>query len=287
MHGGIRRGWAGLIVAVAVLLGGGLARGDMLYAVDATTQVLEAIDTDTLQLTTIGPLGIADQYGGLAYDAASRTLYLLSGRGGNGLYTVNMTTGAATLVGFHGVNDLFGLAFDPRTNALYGSQFSTGNQLYRLDAATGLATLVGSTGLPRGLGGLAYNSATGTLVGVDNGLGSLYAVNPADGGATFLAGPGPNNDGGLAYDPTKNLYWNIDYDGNLYSIDPSAGYARTRRLSGLGPQFGLAFVATGIPAVVEPPSAVLLGIGAVGLACGSLRARRARGLGAPRDGGRG
>jgi hypothetical protein len=39
-------------------------------------------------------------------------MYWVPGRGNNNLYTINVSTGAATLVGSHGITDMFALAYD-------------------------------------------------------------------------------------------------------------------------------------------------------------------------------
>jgi len=56
------------------------------------------------------------------------------------------------------------------------------------------------------------------------------------------------NNCGLGYDPTLDLYWAIDWSGDLYSYDPNNGYTRTLQLSGLTAHDGLTFV----PGIVVP-----------------------------------
>lgn len=72
--------------------------------------------------------------------------------GGNALYTIDTTTGAATLVGPLGVylsnGSLFiGLEVDPETGILYVADDVT-QILYTVDTATGEATEVGPMGVP-------------------------------------------------------------------------------------------------------------------------------------------
>ncbi len=50
------------------------------------------------------------------------------------------------------------------------------------------------------------------------------------------------NDSGLTYDPDKNLFWDIDFSGNLFSYDPTNAFARTTHLTGLGSHDGLAYL---------------------------------------------
>lgn len=62
------------------------------------------------------------------------------------LYTINTTTGAATLVGDTGFN-LRGLSYNPLTGRAYGSvaEIEAGGGLYEINLATGAATFIGGT----------------------------------------------------------------------------------------------------------------------------------------------
>lgn len=62
------------------------------------------------------------------------------------LYQIDVTTGAATLVGATGFN-LRGLAFNPLTGRAYASiaEVATGGGLYEINLSTGAATFIGGT----------------------------------------------------------------------------------------------------------------------------------------------
>lgn len=235
------RALAPLAMVAGILCVSATANAGLMVAVEESADSLVSIDTNTLAVTTIGSLGTSFAFGGLAYDSGNQVLYMVGGRGNNALYTVDLLTGAATLVGSHGVNDLFGLEFDSSTGTLYGTQFSNGSSLYSLNTTTGAATLIGDMG--RGIGGLAYNSATDQLVGSEDGAGDLYSIDRATGALSLLYDGDFVDDSGLAYDPDLNVYWQIDWNGNLYSYDIGNGYARTTLLSGLGSHDGLAYIA--------------------------------------------
>lgn len=272
----------GFILAILIFSVTEITHAGMLYSVQENTNSLVTIDTDTLAISTIGLLGVNFNFGGLAYDNTSQTLYMTDGRVENEphrlenkLYKIDMATGHATLIGHHGVKDMFGLAFDTSTHTLYGSQFLGGTGVYSLDTSTGSATYIGDTGLERGLGGLAYNSRTDTLVGSQDGYGDLYSVDRTNGSATLLYNGARINDTGLAYDSENNLYWGIDWDGYLYSWDIDNGYERTTHLSGLGAHDGLAFVENfTLNPVPEPATMFLLGTGIVGLAGITMRKKK-------------
>jgi hypothetical protein len=81
---------------------------NILYGVDHNN--LYTINTTTGAAHFVGATGFTNDYEGIAYDAATNTLYLNTGTdpfhtliNNDSLYTLNTTTGAATLVGPNGV----------------------------------------------------------------------------------------------------------------------------------------------------------------------------------------
>jgi hypothetical protein len=260
----MKRGFCGAVAAVWLCAAAVAAQGGILFCINDNTDSLERIDTNTLVRTIVGPLGTPFSFGGLAWDGT--TLFMIAGRSNNNLYRVNTTTGAATLVGLHGLNDLFGLEFDPITQKLFASQFVAGTGLFTLNRTTGAATTI-NPAMSEGLGGLAFDTKRNMLVGIRDGSGTLYQINESNGALTLLASPGATNDSGLAYDPEKDVFWDIDYNGNLFKCDPNTGYARSTVLSGLGAHDALAFVP-------EPGSLGVLAAWALVVAGGCRRGRR-------------
>ncbi len=245
----------------------------MLVAIRDSEDKLVKIDPSTLTRTDIGSLGVSFSFGGLAWNSSNNTLYMIGGRGNNNLYTVSLETGAATLVGSHGITDLFGLEYDSSTGTMYASQFSGGTSIYTLNLSTGAATLLGNPGT--GLGGLAYDSSRDQLVGINDGGGDLYKVDRTNGSLTLLFNGDFTNDSGLAYDASRDGFWDIDYSGNLFFFDATNSYARTTKLTGLGAHDGLALIA-----IPEPSTWILMGLGGIAM-LGRLK-RRAAGQRSPR-----
>lgn len=210
-----------------------------LYTVREQGDVLRRFDVQTGSFEEIGPLGTTFDFGDLAYDPTSHTMYMIDGRGVEGLHTVDLLTGNATLVGQHNVADLFGLTWDPTTGTLYGAQFSQPG-FFQLDTATGAANFVGNPGV--GFGGLAFDTLRGQLLGINDGGGDIYTVNPANANSVFLTNGGGTNDSGMTYEPVGDKIYDIDWNGTLYRYDPQNNYNRTILLNNLGSHDGLVYV---------------------------------------------
>lgn len=222
----------GLVVSFALLFSTASHSG-VILALDNDKNELVSFDTNTFTRTTIGALGVNVLFAGLAYDFFSDTLYMVGGRGNNNLYTVNRTTGAATLIGSHGISDLFGLAFDTSTGRLYGTQSSSSSGLFSLDINSGAATAI-NPGPGFAIGGLTYNHVTDQLVGVSNRFASAYSINKTTGLTSFLGGFAATNESGFTFDADNNRYWSINYNGDLFSYDIDNNYALTNHAQGLG-----------------------------------------------------
>jgi len=144
--------WWGLAANEALGILYTIADGDTLAAVDTTGASV-----------SVGATGFSNLGAGLAFDAGTSTLYALGFDGG--LYTVDTSTGAATLVGATGLsfpNVHQGLAINPETGVLYMNDADGLDSLYTIDKQTGLATLVGPNGPVAGFGidGLAFLNST-------------------------------------------------------------------------------------------------------------------------------
>ncbi|HZW08839.1 MAG TPA: hypothetical protein VFF69_02965 [Phycisphaerales bacterium] len=236
-------------VILTVMLAAGAATsasGGILYAVDDGRDLLFTIDTDLLTVTPVGSLGTGGDFGDLAYDNATGTMFYVGGRGNDSLYTVNLATGAATLVGAHGVSDMFALGVDDQ-GQLYGQ--ATSGQVYRLDRNTGGASGIGSNSVYPG--GYDWTPGVG-LVFIQAGGGDIFSVDRNTGAATLLASPGGINDCDIAYDPDKGVHWAADWSGNLFQYD--GAWNQSMVLSGLSSVAALEYV----PA---PSALAVLGLG--------------------------
>lgn len=253
--------WA---ITTTLLAVGSIASASQFYVIDDIADTLQIFDTTSLTFTNVGALGVnGSDFGDLSWGSNGQ-LYWLSGRIDASLYTINTVTGAATLVGSHGVSDMFGLGLNEANGIMYGTQFSGGSGIFTIDQSTGAATQIGNS--PGGIGGLTYVNGFG-LLGTHDGGGEILRVNP-DGTTTQIsAGAGFIDDSDIAYDSSTGLMWAVDWSGNVFSYDTNNSFARTSVLSGQGAHDGMALIST----VPEPASVAAVGLGGLALL---LRRRR-------------
>jgi hypothetical protein len=124
------------------------------------------------------------------------------------LYSLNTTTGVATLIGSTGQTRMIGLVVDT-DSTIYAISEESNSRLWKLDPTTGAATLIGSTGFNLQEGDMTIDPVTGQMY-VADGIGDqLYTINKTT-GATTLVGPF----GSLGRDVSGLQFIN----GNLYAL---------------------------------------------------------------------
>jgi hypothetical protein len=142
------------------------------------------------------------------------------------LYTLDIATGTATLVGVFNPTSvvMHGVEWDSSTGTLYGG--SNGN-LFTIDTTTAVATQIGATGLTSFLN-LGYVPGTDTLYATNSSTDSFYSIDRVTGAATLI-GPLAStvaNPNGVAYDGDTGTLWMVDNNtDSLYSIDVTTGTA--------------------------------------------------------------
>ncbi len=218
-------------------------QGGSLLTVRQNDGMLRAYNIVQGTFADIGPTGLPFvSTMGLTYDPTTATTYLMDGNGSASLYTVNIATGATTLVGPHNFFELGGVAMNPLGDMFAAEGvFGFMNNFYSMNEATGQATLVGNTA--NFLDGFTYDITRNQFVGQACGnTGQIFEVNVANGQLTSLANPGFNDICGFAYEPINDQYWSIDWSGFLYSYDPNNGYTRTLVQQNLGAHDGLVYI---------------------------------------------
>lgn len=231
------------LAAASLLALAAQASAQRLIAVDSSRALYE-LDMTTGARTQIGTVSAnAGTTAGLAYDAATGTMYLTS-TGNDSLYTLDLATGTATLVGAYG-STLFvmhGLEFDSSTGTLYGVS-SHDNGLYVIDKSTGVATLVGTSGLSS-FSNLVYDSTADVMYSTNSGADSFYLMDRTTGAATLIGAlGGPTNPNGLAYNSDNDtVYLVCNSTDTLYRVDRASGLAAAVGAYGSSNLLGLAYV---------------------------------------------
>ncbi len=172
---------------------------DTLYAAlgaSSTSSDLYSVDPATGVLTSVGPLGVA--LTALAWDPVLEVMF--GGTSNNSsanpksLVTVDLTTGAATLVGAYGSSptSFADIAIDSLGNMFGWAVNSPPGQrgLWSINKLTGVATWVGNTSSALTGGALAFDSSDVLwLFGNQDvgGSGDARTVDPATGLTTFVA----------------------------------------------------------------------------------------------------
>ncbi|MEI7981205.1 MAG: carboxypeptidase regulatory-like domain-containing protein [Bacteroidota bacterium] len=193
---------------------------DFMYIIDYNTNTLKKVAIADGTVTDIGsciPFG-AESWTGIAVDKSSNIMYGISTDiTESHIYTIDMITGAATVIGPTGIPGAIDCAIDG-TGQMYSFDL-VNDESYKVDKATGASSLLGSIGYDanyaQGMGWdptsdivyiAAYNGATGA--------GELRILDRVTGNTTLVGGMGGEIDG-LAFPGGGG--------GNWASIDPATG----------------------------------------------------------------
>ncbi|MEZ5980550.1 MAG: hypothetical protein R3F34_20385 [Planctomycetota bacterium] len=202
--------------------------GGVLYGYDEDTDQLLTIDRTSGAGTSVGRVGIGAPLVALTFDPTDGTLYGTTVDDRRLLVRVDTATGAGTAVGCAGYRNVEALAHDPAADVVYGVDALL-NYLVRFDAATGEGTFVAELSDTVNCLGLAFDSSTSTLYGVDGTASpdTLITIDTTDGSVTFVGGTGSllvDTVRGLAYDSSADVLYGVD-GSRLKSIDRTTGAA--------------------------------------------------------------
>jgi len=173
------------------------------------------------------------------------------------LYSIDISTNTFTNVGSLGVSDMNALTFNG--SVLYGAGYGNGN-LYTINTSTGSATSLGS-GSYVSAGDLAFDATGSLYLAADTSPNdTLVEVNPTNGSSTLVGGIGINNSYGLAF--VDSVMYGVSSAGGLYTINTTTGAATS-----IGPITGItgAIYGATVSAVPVPAAVWLFASGLVGL----------------------
>jgi hypothetical protein len=218
------------------------ATSTTLYVIDSDRNTLARqgsagggpVSPNTGQLFTIGSLGV-DPTGVVGFDISSETGAAFAAFNAPGLPTqlhaINLTTGAATMIGAIGATGgsltILDIAIEVRTPTVYA--LTASNNLISFDAGApgSIASSRAISGIPSGetILGLDFRPATGQLYALTS-ASRLYLINPLTGAAApFPAVGAPLNgmDFGVDFNPLPDRVRVVsDADQNL-RLNPVTG----------------------------------------------------------------
>ena len=150
--------------------------------------------------------------------------------GASGLATVDVATGATSIIGGTGIA-LTDIAFSP-SGDLYGISSTS---LYKVNSSTGATTLAGSLGSVNGTANALVFGSDGTLYMAGS---SLYTVNMLTGSASAIGSIGYQSGGDLAF-IGGNLYM-ASNSNQLIDVDTNTGSGALIGDLGVANMYGLA-----------------------------------------------
>jgi hypothetical protein len=157
------------------------------------------------------------------------------------LYTIDINSGATTLIGPMGGDTIADIAFDPLTGTLYGVGRNAPYTLYSIDSATGAPTALRTLNESVRCG--MVSDPSGQFYGFSIG-GVLSSFDPATGATTLIGGTSVGSvveDAVFASD--GQIYFTL-FDGRLFRADPATGLNTFLGQSNLG---------TGLLGLIEEP----------------------------------
>lgn len=249
-----------VLATIAVLgVGSSAAQaGPILYVSDSGGR-LGTVDVATGATVVIGNMGVAMT--DIAFDASGH----LFGTDFDNLYSINPATAAISLIGPMGVSNANALVFGSD-----GTLYEAGNSstdLRSVNTATGATTVLGNIGFSSG-GDLAFNG--GNLYLATSSQLVRVGLSPVSG--TLVGSFGFSNVFGLATGEDGVLYGISGHD--VFSVNTATGagtYKTTYNAGLLSDAYGSSFFKEAAPAVPEPTTLGLLGLG---LAAARLRRKR-------------
>ncbi|MBF8456564.1 T9SS type A sorting domain-containing protein [Kaistella sp. G5-32] len=176
-----------------------IAGNGKLYALDNASRNLVTVNNmgTVTDIGAVNPIPAASTLSGLSWDATKSKMFAIAiGATGGELYSINLTTGAATLVGaITGMTTPIWLEIDNAGNAF--SADITSDKLYSINLANGAATEIGALGVNMQFAQDAdFNKDTNVLYAASytgGGVGGIYTINTTTGAATLVGDTTPDN----------------------------------------------------------------------------------------------
>jgi hypothetical protein len=169
--------------------------------------------------------------------AEAGKMYAASGNPSQ-FYTINQQTGAATLVGPTGVQEIDGLAIRPSSKEMYGIlSNASSSTLYRMSSQNGDALRLRSIAIPN-MRAITF-SLTGDTLFAGTTTGRLYRINVDTGDTTYIGTASGKIYSGFAISPTSHILWAsvrppLSGRDSIFTVNRANGSATGIGRTGLG-----------------------------------------------------
>jgi hypothetical protein len=162
--------------------------------------------------------------------ASASTLYSNDFPGLTPLYKSNQSTGAATVIGPSGFDNVGDLTSDTRgtgSGTIWGVKINT-NQLLTFDPNSGAGAVAANLNSPNSMTSIAFDPVGGklygnTTIGFGAPFDALYEIDPVTGNCTFIGRITFDNVFALGFDQGGKLYGVSDNTDQLISISTMTG----------------------------------------------------------------
>jgi hypothetical protein len=142
---------------------------------------------------------------------------------------MNQSTGAASVIGATGFDDIGDLTSDTRSGSakIWGVRIDS-KDLLSIDPATGAASVAATLNSPDKMVSIAFDPVTGKLYGNTSiafgaPFDALYQIDPATGNSTFIGRILFNNVFALGFDQSGKLFGVADDTNQFISISTATG----------------------------------------------------------------
>jgi len=208
-----------LVIALALTIPNS-AGADWLYFISRESNELHRVDTSTFERELVGELGFDYRRGGIAWDPEEGRLIVVTDPSPQlddpKLYRVDPRTAAWELIGTINLkqnvsaNQSYGLEYITETEQLLLSYRSRVVRVSRSNLS--VSEIADSESAANQFGGLAYDNATKRLYAIDSD-GTSYRVKSSDRSITLDCAITEYLEGGVAYDPVADIFWQTNLDG--------------------------------------------------------------------------
>ena len=231
----MRLTWCHFTALMSLALGGVATADDVVYFDEngggGNPRGLYTLDTVSGIATLRALVGGAERFFSMTVQPSTGRVFAMQVPGDSILWSIDLDTGATTMIANTFLDTIADITFDPRTGDLYGLERNGAYRIFRLDPVTGASTLVGPTNSGARTG-LVF-SPVGELFAFALS-GELFSVDKSTGATTSIGGGGiPSLIEDAVFTSSGELFV-VTWAGEVYEIDPNTGANTFVHATGMG-----------------------------------------------------